>query len=192
MPQLIAFDSNRPWLGGNILGGDPNTWCPELWDFLIDKFSPRSVCDVGCGEGYLINYFFSKGITVRGIDGLDSNRLTGPIPVRDKIITHDFIYPYPYASQEKYDMVISCEFVEHVHEQYCINYFDVFRSGRILAFTHAMPGQPGHNHVNCRDDRYWIEMMSILKFKYLEDISKKARGLSGTTLWNTVLIFKKA
>jgi hypothetical protein len=35
-------------------------------------------------------------------------------------------------------------------------------------------------------------MMSILKFKYLEDISKKARGLSGTTLWNTVLIFKKA
>jgi SAM-dependent methyltransferase len=188
MEHLYVYDPLRPWLGGNIKGGDPGTFCPGLWDFLINLFNPSTLCDVGCGEGHLIDYFQKKGIRVTGIDGLDQNRLAGPIPIRNKIVIHDFrnIFPFP----KFYDMVISCEFVEHVDEKYSINYLDQFKQCKILVFTHATPGQIGYNHVNCRPDDYWIRIMTALKFTYLKSESEMARILGEGTYWNTTLIFK--
>lgn len=189
MPAIIiAYDPRKPWLGGNIQGGDPMTFCPPVWDFLIEKFSPQSICDVGCGEGHLMEYFLHKNIAVTGIDGLPENKLNGVPCVKDRIIIHDYQERYPEPLF--YDMVLSCEFVEHVDEEYCINYFDQFQKCKILAFTHAMPDQHGHHHVNCQNDMYWINMMSILHFNYLGNETRLARKLAGETFWNTVLIFK--
>jgi hypothetical protein len=188
MANIIAYDPVNPHLGGNIRGGDPNTWCPELWDYLISAFNPKTLCDVGCGEGYLIEYFQKKGITVRGIDGLPDNKYNSPVAVRDKIIIHDYQNKQPEILF--YDMVISCEFVEHVDEIYSINYLDQFKECKHLAFTHAVPDQPGHNHVNCKDDKYWIAVMKALGFEVIPVITAMARKLAGATFWNTVLIFK--
>lgn len=188
MAQILAYDPQKPWLGGNIKGGDPNTYCPPVWDFLIREFNPQTLCDVGCGEGYLIDYFQIKGVKVTGIDGLPENKISGPVAVRRRIIVHDFQNPYPDPSF--YDMVISCEFVEHVDEIYCLNYLEQFRKCNILVFTHALPGQIGHNHVNCKDDRYWITIMKVFNFTFLEQDTLLARELAENSYWNTTLIFK--
>jgi hypothetical protein len=188
MSYIIVFDPNQSHLGGNIRGGDPSTWCPEVWDYLIDKFSPKTLCDVGCGEGHLINYMQKKGIAVTGIDGLIDNMYNAPIPVRDKIIIHDYRNKQPNVLF--YDLIVSCEFVEHVEEIYCLNYLDQFKECKILAFTHAMPYQPGHHHVNCRDDNYWIACMKALHFEFLPEETENVRALAKNTYWNTTLIFK--
>ena len=30
---------------------------------------------------------------------------------------------------------------------------------RVVAITHAVPGQEGHNHVNCQPVEYWMDKM---------------------------------
>ncbi len=41
----------------------------EILDLTIELFQPRSVLDVGCGTGISLDYFKSKGIAVRGLEG---------------------------------------------------------------------------------------------------------------------------
>lgn len=190
MLRKIVFDPGRPWLGGNIFGGDENTYCPPVWDYLIDTFKPSTICDVGCGEGHLMLYFFKKGISVAGIEGLEENKFYAPAAIRNTIIIHDFQNRFDQV--KKCDMVLSCEFVEHVEEKYSINYLDQFKECGILVFTHAVPDQIGRHHVNCKDDAYWISVMEVFKFTWLKEETNQARHLSAGNLWNTTLIFKNS
>lgn len=188
MERPIAYDPKQPHLGGNVIGGDENTYCTAVWDFLIAEFTPSSICDVGCGEGHLIEYFRRKGIVVTGIDGLPENKENAPRIVKESIIIHDYQKPQPDV--KFYDMVVSCEFVEHVAEEFLNNYLEQFNNCETLVFTHAIPGQHGHNHVNCKDDLYWQDLLGINGFILLPSHTRYARELAGNSFWNTVLIFK--
>lgn len=182
-----VINKDKPHLGGNILGGDPGTYCPAIWDYLIDTFQPKSIFDVGCGEGHLINYFYDKGIKVRASEGLSEN--INNARLKSCIIEHD--YTQDVLKPIKVDMTISCEFVEHVEERFIQNYLPQFCACKILVFTHALPNQDGHHHVNCQKAEYWITLMSYFGFKFMFEESKTARSLTTQPLWKTVLIFKK-
>lgn len=57
-------------LGGYIEGGDPATYYPALWDWLVKNFEIRSVIDVGCGDGAAVRHFERhRGVQVIGVDG---------------------------------------------------------------------------------------------------------------------------
>ncbi len=60
-------------LGGNVIGGDANTYYPELWRHLVSTFAAKSVLDVGCGEGNALEFFVSLGLRSVGMDGLADN-----------------------------------------------------------------------------------------------------------------------
>jgi hypothetical protein len=40
-----------PALGGNVHNGDPFSYAPSVWTYVVQRFSLRSVLDVGCGQG---------------------------------------------------------------------------------------------------------------------------------------------
>jgi cyclopropane fatty-acyl-phospholipid synthase-like methyltransferase len=191
MNRTIVTDPERPWLGGNILGGDEMTYCPQVWDFLIDNFEPKSLLDVGCGEGYLMKYFLDRLIDVHGIDGLQENKNNSPVSIRDRIIVHDYTKGacnYRFTP----DMVISCEFVEHVDLKYMENYILQFVMCKTLVMTHALPHQDGYHHVACQSDDYWIGIMKAFNMK-LSPLTCQARKIAhnaGKILWETILIFE--
>ena len=190
MNRIIVADPAAPWLGGNIKGGDDMTFAPEIWDYLIQQFKPKSICDVGCGEGYLMKYFADKGIDVFGIDGMAENKQNAPLEVKDKIFVHD--YTCGVGPVYDVDMVISCEFVEHIEAQYILNYILQFINCDILVLTHALPDQPGYHHVNCQTSEYWINLMKAFHFRPLIIPIRQARQLAeNKVLWQTILIFKK-
>ena len=81
-----VIDNTKPHLGGNIHGGDPNCWTPQLWDWLIERFDVKTMLDVGCGEGHTIKYFISKKCIGLGIEGLQENIDNA---VLDEIVLHD-------------------------------------------------------------------------------------------------------
>ena len=147
-------DGVRPDLGGNIRHGDANTFCPTLWRHLIDRFAIRSVLDVGCGEGHAVAFFHRAGIYAFGIDGLKSNvdRAVAPIALHD-LLAGPFYMPV--------DLAWSCEVAEHIHPSKVDFFLDTLANGRIVAMTHALPGQEGHHHVNCQPAEYWIERMAL-------------------------------
>lgn len=173
--------------------GDPATWAPEVWDAIADKFQIKSVLDLGCGYGYSTRYFIDKGFDTLGIEGympaIESNK------VKDRIVFHDYTAG-SFVPEKPYDLCWSCEFVEHVEEQYMPNFLATFQACRIIAMTFARPGQGGFHHVNEKPQTYWVENVEKLGYKFCEEFSMQMRklvdaGPHGGHIRERILVFKK-
>lgn len=163
------IDEERPHLGGYIVGGDPATYFPDLWTWFVRELGVTSVLDIGCGEGHAVDHFAGLGCRVLGIDG---------VPQEHQYIQWFDFTQGPLKLFDPFDLVWCCEFVEHVEEQSVPNFLATFRAARMVAMTHADPGQPGHHHVNCQPAEYWIGAMAAAGFRYDETLTWQARGLA--------------
>lgn len=155
-PEFLDFvvDQAQPHLGGNLRHGDHNTIDVNLWRCLVDRFAVRSVLDVGCGEGHAVWNFARMGVIAHGIDGLKLNVRRAVYP-----IAHHDLCKGPYYMPV--DMVVSFEMAEHIEERFLNHYLDTLCNGKIVAMTHALPGETsGHHHVNPQTSNYWIKKMS--------------------------------
>jgi SAM-dependent methyltransferase len=160
-----------PALGGNVHNGDPFSYAPRAWEYLIRRFAVRSVLDLGCGQGHAARYMSNVlGCDVIAVDGLEENLLESVHP----IVIHD-IRTAPFRS--RVDLVYSVELVEHIEEQYLDNLLRSLTAGKILAMTHAIPGQDGHHHVNCQTDVYWCDHLGALGFSLMEEDTNRIREI---------------
>ena len=94
------------------------------------------------------------------------------------IMAHDFCQePYVPIVGTEPDLIWSCEFVEHVEEQYVPNFLSTFSfAKKAILMTYATPGQRGYHHVNCQPQEYWIEQLASVDFRFDEDLTKEARS----------------
>lgn len=172
-------------LGGYVPGGDPDTFYPDLWTWLVEgPEKVSSVLDVGCGDGVALKHFRSMGCRVLGIDGIAQDD--------GDIIQHDFTEEgafVPAIADEKpdeFDLVWSCEFVEHVEEKHVSNFLTTFTFAPLVLMTHAEPGQGGWHHVNCRWPNYWIKLMDSIGFDLDAKLTNRTRELArlSDSVWN--------
>lgn len=165
-------------LGGYVVGGDPATQFPALWDWLVDEQGVRSVIDVGCGDGQALAHFRRRGCRVLGVDGIPQND--------PDIIQHDytrgpFVPALADEPPDRFDLCWSCEFVEHVEERFTRNFVETFQCADLVLMTHATPGQPGHHHVNCKERGYWVEWLDAAGYELDERLTVRCRILSAQT-----------
>jgi SAM-dependent methyltransferase len=177
MSQLMEKMVKDGHLGGYIRGGDPGTWCPALWTWAIHRFAARSVLDVGCGEGQSARFFQQRGCQVLGIEGCPQALTDSAIP--DDVVAHDFTRG-AYFPEHSFDLVWSCEFLEHVESRYEANILATFaHAAKAILVTHAFPRQTaGHHHVNCRPSAYWIRRIEALGFTCHVPLTLEARGVT--------------
>ena len=167
-------------LGGYTPGGDPATFFPDLWAWLVEELGVRSVIDVGCGEGHALAEFRGLGCEVLGVDG---------VPQEDPdVVVHDYTTG-PLMLKTKFDLCWSCEFVEHVEERYVPNFLLSFGMADLVLITHATPGQLGHHHVNCRPAEYWAGAMAAIGYRLEHHLTDITRSLArkNTSPWNHYL-----
>lgn len=120
-----------------------------VFEAICVKYKPASFLDIGCGPGGMLRIAQDRGLKAKGIDGdwtLDFSGLD--------VLVHDFTSGHPPLSEE-YDLGWCVEFLEHVEEKYLENIAPTFQACRYLWVTHALPGQVGWHHVNCRSAQYW-------------------------------------
>jgi SAM-dependent methyltransferase len=166
-----ATNTEEPHLGGNILQGDAWTHCPNVWNYVIDRFAVKSVLDLGCGLGYSSLYFKRKGLDVLAVDGMLDNVKNSIYPsllcdlTKGPVIT-------------KVDLVHCHEVVEHIEEQYLDNLLTSLSCGKFILMTNALPGQGGYHHVNEQPTEYWIEHLKKYGYDFLEEDSMRVRRIA--------------
>jgi 2-polyprenyl-3-methyl-5-hydroxy-6-metoxy-1,4-benzoquinol methylase len=167
----FASDGANPHLGGNIAEGDPLTFAPKAWNYLIDRFAAKSVLDLGSGNGYAADYFHHKGARVLAVDGLEEN-------VRDSRYPTILIDLTKQSVICEVDLVHCQEVVEHIEEAYLGNLLASLACGRFLVMSHAFPGQAGYHHVNLQSTGYWIEKLASVGMRILPEDTKRVKALA--------------
>lgn len=160
-----------PHLGSNIVEGDPFTYAPSVWDYLIKRFALRSVMDIGSGMGYAAEYFYQSGMRVVAVEGLKENCEGSIFPSLHVDLTQNRAFA-------NVDLVHCQEVVEHIEEAYLENLLSSLCCGKFLVMTHAVPGQGGYHHVNEKPTEYWIENLRKHHFEVLLEDSNRVRALA--------------
>lgn len=167
----FVADAKHPHVGGNIWQGDPWTYAPSAWRYLINRFCVRSVLDVGSGRGHAAYWLDKHGCQVIAIDASMENVTSAHYPtVHCDLLNGPLTCPV--------DMVHCQEVAEHIPELYVGNLISTLANGDVIVMTHGEPGQPGHHHVNCQPAEYWIEKLEAAGYNYLTDDTEKVRHLA--------------
>lgn len=107
----------------------------------VREYRPKSVLDIGCGEGYLVKWL--KGDKEMKIIGVDFSEYAGKL-IPDNFIKADANnLPFPDNS---FDVVISKDFFEHLPEEQIDNvYKEMQRVGKyIIALICFKEQEPYH------------------------------------------------
>jgi len=178
---LLRTGLDQPWLepiehpeaAGDHVGGHENlTQFDEgAFDWLQRHTGARSFIDVGCGPGGMAAYALSRGLEARGVDGDPSCARGSPF-----IIEHD--YARGPLSAGAFDLGWAVEFVEHVEERYLPNFMATFAGCQTVFITAAVPGQPGHHHVNCQWGDYWVARFAEAGFEHDREATLAVRAAS--------------
>lgn len=170
MGRFVIDDSN-PHLGGNIKEGDPATFAPSVWDYVISRLAITSVLDLGSGMGYAANYFFNRGCKVIAVDGLDINCKNAVYPTVQCDLTKSSVSCLV-------DLTHCQEVVEHIEEQYIDNLLSSLACGKFILMTFATPGQGGHHHVNEQNADYWINHLKRYNYSLMQEDTNRIRQLA--------------
>ena len=137
----------------------------ELADLIFARFHPKSACDFGCGNGYLLQFLARRGVDVAGFEGSEAALHFIDSSVRDRIIIRNLSET---INAPIHDLVISTEVAEHVpkkHAPVLVN--NLTRSARnSIVFSAAQPGQWGDGHINCQPKQFWIDLFASRGWEY--------------------------
>jgi SAM-dependent methyltransferase len=138
------------------------TSADQIAPLLIELLHPRSVIDVGCGVGHWLSTFKRLGVPlVRGIDGpwvgdqlhIDAEEFTS-YDFSSASLPFEVILP-----QEKYDLAISLEFLEHLSPSLARDLVRFLCSvSDVVVAGAAVPGQGGTYHINEQWPDYWAAL----------------------------------
>ena len=103
------------------------------------------------------------GCRVEGIDGSQEAMRDSVIPTCH--VLRDYVDGV-FRPEESFDLVWSCEFVEHVEQNYLDHFFETFSvAKKYVMMTYARPGQPGWHPVNWQPEGYWVEKLNGIGYE---------------------------
>lgn len=162
---------------------------------LIKHFSPKSVIDIGCGNGIYLAEFFKNNIRILGYDGSPA-ALAGSL-VGNKIKLHDLCQPLKLRRQ--FDLCLCLEVAEHLKENCAQTLINTLTGlAATIVFTAATPGQGPKSlgHINEQPPEYWQKLFEQKNFglnRKLTKIIKKEMADQQVIWWLTknLMIYEK-
>ncbi len=130
-----------------------------LADMMVAHLGPITTSiDWGCGCGYILEKLQMHGITdLIGIEGSAEVKPFIPESLKDKIHIADVLL---YADAGVYDLAISIEVAEHLHERDAGRFVNAVCSSasKFVWWSAAQPGQKGTGHITLKSPCFWIDV----------------------------------
>jgi len=173
---------------------------------VLDILKPVEYMDIGCANGFIINFLMGKGVDAHGVEGADAAFRHMPELVKKNVhqldLRDDWTDYFYKNIKRKFEVVNFTEVAEHLkpeHEDVMINNVKML-VGKFLIMSWSnewcpYKGTEKQEHFNPKPKKYVIEKMKKYGFDYQESMSKEFNSKLSTLEvyehWkNTILIFK--
>lgn len=167
-------------------------------EWIVARFRPRRLIDVGCGPGHLAAEFLRRGVEVLGVDvtdaARDACRVKG-VPCE----SFDLTVPEAELPGVPYDVAVCCEVAEHLEERHAVRFVEhLCAASRVVYLTAAEPDAglgPGLFHVNEQPHAYWIRLFEERGHAFDRSATEEAREV--LRAWGVIeylarpLVFRK-
>jgi SAM-dependent methyltransferase len=140
---------------------------------IVEELKPRSVVDVGCGSGRLLEVVAQLGVSGLGLEyaeaGVALCRRRGLTVIQFDIEHHAF-------PNDSADLVISTEVAEHLPASCADRFVDLLcHLANQVVLTAAEPGVDGTDHVNEQPTQYWIAKFTARGYRFDQERSHRWR-----------------
>jgi hypothetical protein len=156
---------------------------------LMDYFQPRSVIDLGCGDGTWLKVFLEHGVEkILGIDGYAQSEIL-QIP-SENFLSHNLCEFLKV--DETFDMALSLEVAEHLPQKCLDTYISsLIRLAPIVIFSAAIPHQGGVGHVSEYWQGWWADQFRKRGFVVLDCIRPRIWDHPKVSWWyaQNMLVF---
>lgn len=137
-----------------------------------ELLDPRSVLDVGCGQGEWLAAF-----ALHDMLGVDI-----AAPEGNGFLRHDLTEPLDL--ERRFDLVVCLETAEHLPPDAADNLVEsLARHADDILFSAAVPGQEGKGHINCQTHEYWHERFAVYGFEVWDAIRPRVAGDGRVSPW---------
>jgi cyclopropane fatty-acyl-phospholipid synthase-like methyltransferase len=184
----MRIKNNGGWLQ-NDDGWTGHAYIKSMSDLLlklVEKHSPSLVYDFGCGWGDYARDISATGVETIGFEAYPDTLHYDNIQELDLSKLH--------VLDRKADLSISLEVGEHIPAKFEQNFIDNICNNTkdIVVLSWAIEGQAGDGHVNCRNNDYVIDQMSMRGFVFDDSILQIRRDTEDL-LWfhDTLMLFKR-
>lgn len=151
---------------------------PIIVNAIMDVINPKSVIDVGCGNGDLLEGFNLKiKSPCYGIEGTVNALPAIRSPMDNYVFIRDLrAHLEPNFLFRRVDLAVCFEVAEHLEPEYADVFVDNLcsLSDRIL-MSAAQPGQGGRYHVNCQPPSYWFYKFESRGYRRNHEIEDKLK-----------------
>lgn len=127
-------------------------------DKIIDYFSPKSILDAGCANGYLVRAFRERGVEAWGIDISSFAINSAPAEIRPYLNVQSITDPLPESFPKKFDIAITIEVLEHLFPEdgaKAIERLCSYADNVLFSSTHD--DIEDKMHVNVQLPEYWAK-----------------------------------
>jgi len=164
----------------------------EILPQVFEIFSPKSILDIGCGNGSWLKAAKDMGVPkVFGVDGIQ-------VPNSEFFLSDEEFkvldLSKPFHIDKKFELVLSLEVAEHIEEAAANIFIDnLTQHGDVILFSAAIPGQGGQYHLNEQWPQYWSEKFKKKGF-VAYDLLREKFWDNKTVLWwykQNILLFVK-
>ena len=136
----------------------------KMLPFITNFIRPRSVIDVGCGEGSWLYVWKKFGVDF--IAGLDGDH----VDKEQMVISEEDFYPVNLeeriSTDRRFDLAMTLEVAEHLTENRAESFVeDLTNLSDVVMFSAAIPAQGGENHLNEQWQSYWAK--KFLHYDYI-------------------------
>jgi hypothetical protein len=207
-PRLYGGARNRVslarWCASRVLGRstletsayDLNFWALHDsgdWDrlatLIVERFAPRVVADVGCGDGKLLAalHRVAPGVAATGFDSS-----TAALAMAGRRGARTELFDLGFASRRSArrladrirgsDVAISLETAEHLPPWSARPFVYALTQAPIVVFSAAQPMQGGTMHMNERPLGYWVARFAEAGFDRHPDDGTFRHDVSGLDL----------
>jgi uncharacterized HAD superfamily protein/hypoxanthine phosphoribosyltransferase len=210
----LPFSSAMPWgdwlqdqaggraarqFTGNVAIHEHGYWLENLPDGAIHdpgleqalvrlcQETDSNIVDLGCGRGWYVNALHRAGVEVIGYDGNPKVKEQGEL-----FFQCDLVEPQSWPQQ--FDIALCLEVGEHIPLKFADQLLDNVCNAarRQVVLSWAVPGQPGHGHVNCQENTWVEERMEQRGFRRNTVVEAAIKSTIALTYFhNTLMVYDR-